>query len=336
MVVSSLFILRGSMDSLSAEAVKAKAKSLGFHKVGIAAADALDQDVEHLRHWLDLGYAADMDWMQDPRRQDIQQVLPGVKSVIVVAMNYNSVQATETHGDAKISRYAQGRDYHKVLGKPLRQLAKWIDEQVPGSSSRSYVDTGPIQEKAWAQAAGVGWIGKNACLITLEYGSWVFLGEVLTTLQLNPDLPHRNYCGTCTRCLVACPTLAIVEPKVVDSRRCLAYQTIENRAEDLPTEIVESQNNWVVGCDICQTCCPYNQRAERQGNFTDIADFDPRTPWSNVSLESLAKISDEQFDLWTQGSAIRRVKAKGLRRNAAATLKFLHAKHGSHNQKGAK
>lgn len=324
------------MESLNAGAVKAKAKSLGFHKVGIATADALDQDAEHLRRWLALGYAADMEWMHDHRRQDVQQVLPGVKSVIVVAMNYNNVQSTETCGNAKISRYAQGRDYHKVLGKPLRRLAQWIDEQVPGTTSRSYVDTGPIQEKAWAQAAGIGWIGKNACLITLEYGSWVFLGEVLTTLHLNPNFPHDNYCGTCTRCLVACPTQAIVEPKIIDSRRCLAYQTIENKSDDLPVQIVENQNNWLVGCDLCQTCCPYNQRAERQGNFTDIADFDPRAPWLDLSLEDAIEISDEEFDLWTQGSAIRRVKAKGLRRNAAAVLKFLCAKHGSHNQKGAK
>lgn len=308
--------------TLTADTVKARALSLGFNKVGIARADALSTAPEHLRRWLDWGYAADMDWMHDPRRQDIHLVLPGVQSVICVALNYNTAQTEPTPERARISRYAQGRDYHKVLGKRLRELARWLDGQAPGSSSRSYVDTGPLQEKAWAQAAGIGWIGKNACLITLEYGSWVFLGEVLTTVALEADAPHKNYCGTCTRCLSACPTAAFASPAVLDSRRCLAYHTIENRSDALPSEIAEHQQNWVVGCDLCQSCCPYNQRAERRSLYTETEDFQPRTPWADISLSTLVGITEADFDLWSRGSAIRRVKARGIRRNAATALAF--------------
>lgn len=308
---------------LDTQQVKNKAHDLGFHKVGVARADALGKDIANLQRWLSLGYAADMAWMHDPRRQDIQQVLPGVRSVVVVALHYNTPQSEPAPGTARISRYAQGRDYHKVMGKPLQKLARWLDAQQPGNRSLAYVDTGPIQEKAWAQAAGLGWIGKNACLITLEYGSWVFLGEVLTTVELEVDIPHPNHCGTCTRCLKSCPTAAIVEPAYVDARLCLAYHTIENRAETLPHTIARGQNNWVVGCDVCQSCCPFNQRSERWQKFTDIADLTPRPFWQNPQLTKLASLDDATFDLWTRGSAIRRVRAQGLRRNSTTALTSL-------------
>ncbi len=304
----------------NAESIKVKAFDLGFHKVGIARADALDVERLHLKQWLERGFAADMAWMHDPRRQDIQQVLPGVRSVIVVAMNYNTPQPQSLPDQAQISRYAQGRDYHKVLGKPLKALARWIESEEPQCRTLNYCDTGPIQEKAWAQAAGLGWIGKNACLITLEYGSWVFLGVVLTTLELEADTLHVNHCGTCVRCLNACPTKAIVEPAVVDARLCLAYHTIENRAAALPEPIARNQKGWVVGCDLCQTCCPYNQRAERQGQFTDVTDFKPRPQWRSL-LSKLAEIDDATFDAWSMGSAVRRVKAAGIRRNAESAIK---------------
>lgn len=300
--------------------IKAQAQQLGFHKVGIAHADVLTADPDWLREWLAQGYAADMQWMHDPRRQDIQQVLPGVQSVICVALNYSVPQEDPCPDQARIARYALGRDYHKVLGRPLKALARWIEASAPGHRAIAYVDTGPIQEKAWAQAAGLGWIGKNACLITLEYGSWVFLGEVLTTVELEPDGAHANYCGSCTRCLAACPTAAIVRPAQVDARACLAYHTIENRAERLPATISSQQHNWVVGCDLCQSCCPYNQRAERWGHYSDVADFAPREPWQRLDLQRAQQMSDDEFDRLSTGSAIRRVRASGLRRNAQSAL----------------
>jgi epoxyqueuosine reductase len=304
---------------VTAEAVKQQAFGLGFHKVGIARADALDADIEHLQRWLALGYCADMHWMADPRRQDVRRILPGVRSVVVVAMNYN-FPAPNWTSDAGIARYARGRDYHKVLGGRLRRLARWLDGRVPGSINLFFVDSGPIQEKAWAQAAGIGWIGKNACLLTRDYGSWVFLGTLLTTLVLDPDAPHANHCGTCTRCLEACPTRAFAAPAVLDARRCLAYHTIENRDGPLPPEVVEHQHGWVVGCDICQTCCPFNQQAERLGRTTDIADFAPREPWPHVRLAQLADVDAATYDRWTVGSAVRRVRIDLMRRNASAAL----------------
>ncbi|UFP94317.1 tRNA epoxyqueuosine(34) reductase QueG [Gloeobacter morelensis] len=305
----------------TAAQIKSRALDLGFHKVGIARADALDgEGSARLIRWLAAGYAGEMGWMHDPRRRDIRQVLPGVRSVICVALNYNTPQGSPAPGQARISRYALGRDYHKVLSKPLKALARWIEVSDPGCRAIAYVDTGPIQEKAWAEAAGIGWIGKNACLITPEYGSWVFLGEILSTLDLEADNPHPNYCGTCTRCLSACPTAALVEPAVVDARKCLAYHTIENRTSELPAAIAERQHGWVVGCDLCQTCCPFNLRAERWGRYSEVADFAPRDPWNDITLDQLANLSDAEFERWSAGSAIRRVRAGGLRRNARSAL----------------
>jgi epoxyqueuosine reductase len=179
------------------------------------------------------------------------------------------------------------------------------------------VDTGPVAEKPWAMQAGLGWIGKNGLLLTREYGSWVFLGVILTTLPLIPDRPHTAHCGTCSRCLEACPTQAIVSPGVVDSRRCIAYHTLESHAEQIPAEIAQNLHNWVAGCDICQEVCPWNQRFARPSR---IPDFQPY-PW-NVApdLQELARIGDEEFDRRFPASALRRLKAHRLRRNAQAAL----------------
>jgi epoxyqueuosine reductase len=192
-----------------------------------------------------------------------------------------------------------------------------MQAQFPNYQGRFYVDTGPVAEKPWAMQAGLGWIGKNSLLLTREYGSWVFLGVILTTLKLVPDRPHTAHCGTCTRCLEACPTQAIVSPGVVDSRRCIAYHTLESHAERIPAEIAQNLHNWVAGCDICQEVCPWNQRFARP---SPLPDFQPY-PW-NVApdLQELARIGDEEFDRRFPASALRRLKAHRLRRNAQAAL----------------
>jgi len=219
------------MDDLTAR-VKRKARELGFTGVGIAEAAALEEEGAHLREWLDRGYHASMAWMarNTERRTDPRNILPGARSVVVVALNYYDDTPRPVEGrTGKISRYAWGDDYHDVMGEKLGALRLWLTGLRPGTEARLYVDTGPVMEKAWAARAGVGWLGKHANVITRDVGSWVFLGEILTTLALEPDAPALDRCGTCTRCIAACPTGAIVEPYVVDSNRCLSYLTIEHR-----------------------------------------------------------------------------------------------------------
>ena len=303
---------------LTSQEIKAKAKRLGFHLVGVAAAENDEQILaqKRLQNWLASGYHADMEWMNNPKRFDLQKCLPNVKSVIAVALNYYTPeQQSEDPEKGKISRYAWGRDYHKVMTKKLKALARWLEEQEETIQARFYCDTGPVQDKFWAQQAGLGWIAKNGNLITREYGSWVFLGEVLTTLELTPDTPHTEHCGTCTRCLEACPTDAFPQPFVVNAKRCIAYQTIENRAAELPKEI--NLNNWVAGCDICQEVCPWNQRFAKE---TDCDDFQPRPENIAPNLIELAQLRDESWDQKTRGSALRRIKPAMWRRNARANL----------------
>ncbi|PNW40224.1 UNVERIFIED_CONTAM: tRNA epoxyqueuosine(34) reductase QueG [Euhalothece sp. KZN 001] len=303
---------------LTSQEIKAKAKRLGFHLVGVAVAENDEQVLaqQRLQNWLNSGYHADMEWMNNPKRFDLQKCLPNVKSVIAVALNYYTPeQQSEDPEKGKISRYAWGRDYHKVMTKKLKALACWLEEQEETIQARFYCDTGPIQDKFWAQQAGLGWIAKNGNLITREYGSWVFLGEVLTTLELTPDTPHTEHCGTCTRCLDACPTDAFPQPFVVNAKRCIAYQTIENRAAELPKEI--NLNNWVAGCDICQEVCPWNQRFAKE---TDCDDFQPRPENIAPNLIELAQLRDESWDQKTRGSALRRIKPAMWRRNARANL----------------
>lgn len=308
---------------VNAEQIKQQALDLGFHKVGIASVDgaetAIAQSATALTQWLNQGYQADMAWMANPKRQAIREVMPTVRSLICVALNYYTPHAhSEDPAIAKISRYGWGRDYHRILHKKLKQLAQWLESQGDGIQVRYYADTGPVQDKVWAQQAGLGWIAKNSNVITREYGSWVFLGEVLTNLDLPPDSPHTSHCGTCTRCLEACPTGAIAQPYVVDANRCIAYHTIENRAPELPEAIAQNLNGWVAGCDICQDVCPWNQRFATP---TDVEGFQPY-PWNLApTLEELATLSQEDYDRRFQASALRRIKPDMMRRNARSNLK---------------
>lgn len=328
------------MTSFSRQQIVDRALALGFHRVGIAAVPPASDTAEtttvgHLQQWLAAGYQADMAWMESPRRQDIRQVLPGVRSVIAVALNYYS---PETRPDgpqyAKISRYGWGRDYHRQLHRRLKQLGQWLQLQASALSAepvdmRYYADTGPVQDKAWAQQAGLGWVGKNGNLITRQYGSWVFLGEVLTTLALPADAPHTDHCGTCRRCLDACPTQAIRAPYVVDANRCIAYHTIENRAEALPPAIAQNLHGWVAGCDICQDVCPWNQRFAQP---TSVTEFHPYPHNIAPTAAELSQLSDTDWDQRFRGSALRRIKPAMWRRNAQAVLD--HAAQAGHATQG--
>jgi len=303
------------------QAIAEKALELGFSKVGIAKAES-GIEAERLQDWLALGYQADMDWMTNPKRQDITQVMAGVKSVICVALNYYTpYQHSEDRDVGKISRYGWGRDYHKVLTKKLKALATWLESlsenQGENIQARFYVDTGPIAEKAFAQRAGIGWIGKHSNVISRDYGSWLFLGEVLTNLELEPDRPHTEHCGTCRRCIDACPTGAIAQPFMVDANRCIAYHTIENKTEKIPEAIADNLQNWVAGCDICQDVCPWNQRFSQE---TLEADFQPFPHNIDPQLAELSNMTEEIWDQNFTGSALRRIKRDRWHRNARNIL----------------
>ncbi|WP_414565112.1 MULTISPECIES: tRNA epoxyqueuosine(34) reductase QueG [unclassified Anabaena] len=306
--------------------VKEKAKELGFHQVGIAAiAEGDNTDNQRLEAWINQGYHADMQWMNNPKRQDIRLVMPEARSLVCVALNYYTPhQRPEGEEYAKISRYGWGRDYHKVMYKKLKALTTWLESLDADIKTRYYADTGPVQDKVWAQRAGIGWIAKNGNVITKEYGSWVFLGEVLTNLELESDRPHTEHCGSCTRCLDACPTGAITQPFVVDANRCIAYHTIENRSESLPETVSPHLQGWVAGCDICQDVCPWNQRFAQT---TNVEDFQPYPANVTPQLIELANISDEEWDKRFPASALRRIKPEMLRRNARANLDASRQQH---------
>jgi epoxyqueuosine reductase len=305
---------------LTSSLIKSTAQALGFDLCGVARADTFPE-LSFLRDWLDRGYAGDMGWMarSADRRADVRRVVPGARSVIVTATLYNTARpySDEAARDvARLSRYAWGDDYHDVLKARLDALLGWMREASDAPfDARAYVDTGPVQERVYAQYAGLGWIGKNTCLINPELGSWLFLGEIISTLDLEPDAEGLEQCGSCTRCLDACPTGALVDAGVLDSTRCISYLTIELRTA-IPDEHREAVGAHVYGCDICQEVCPWNGAAPIS---TDPA-WQPRREWDQPALVDLSRLPDDVLDRALRGSAMRRAKAAGLRRNVAVAL----------------
>ncbi len=296
------------------EQIKAKALEVGFSKVGIAKAEPLSKDGVHLREWLHRGYNASMDWMEEKteKRVDPREIVPGARSVISVAANYyTDAQHQPKDGDGKISRYAWGDDYHILVTARIQRLYECIKLLAPESEGRYYVDTGPVMDKAWAERAGIGWRGKHTNLITKEFGSWVFLGEIISTLDLAYDTPMEDFCGSCTACLDACPTKAIVEPYVVDSNKCISYLTIEHRGEIDPA-LAPMFEGWVYGCDICQDVCPWN-KYQRQ---TEDKEFLPRQGNVTPSLDGLISLTQAEFSERFKKSPVKRTKRAGLARNA--------------------
>jgi epoxyqueuosine reductase len=300
--------------------IKEKARALGFDLCGIAPVDSYPE-LSFIHEWIERGYAADMAWLprSADKRADVRLVLPGARSVIVTATLYNTDRpySSDLPDDvARISRYAWGDDYHDVIKRRLDDLLAWMrtTSSVP-FDARAYVDTGPVQERVYAQYAGLGWIGKNSCLINAEIGSWLFLGEIITTLDLEPDTQGLEQCGSCTRCLDACPTGALVEPGVLDSNRCISYLTIEARGP-LPAEHLEAMGTHVYGCDVCQEVCPYNQPAPAS---TD-PHWQPRAGLDLPKLVELAAHDDDDLRTLLRRSPMKRPKIDGLRRNLAIAL----------------
>jgi epoxyqueuosine reductase len=306
--------IEGPRQDRDALRVKEEARALGFSHVGIcsAAPDALSG--ERLTSWLERGYHASMMWMaaRAAERVDPSLVLPGAQSIISLAFNYFTPHAHSGEESAgKVSRYAWGDDYHEVVGDRVRSLAAWLERAYPGERAVWYVDTGPVMEKVWAGRAGIGWIGKHTNVITTDKGSWVFLGEIITTLRLPADEPAADHCGTCTLCIEACPTGAIVEPYVVDSNKCLSYLTIEHRGPVDPV-LHDRYEGWVFGCDVCQDVCPWNRKFAA---VTSEPRFHPRPGNLDPPLDGWAEMTAAEFAARFAGSPIRRAKHQGLLRN---------------------
>ena len=309
-----------SSSLIDSSAIKRQAREIGFDLCGVARAESYPE-LTFLTEWLGRGYAATMDWMprSAERRADVRNVVPGARSVIVTATLYNTSRpySSDLGPDvARISRYAWGDDYHDVLKARLDSLLAWMRMQSPETfDARAYVDTGPVQERVYAQYAGLGWIGKNTCLINPEIGSWIFLGEIITTLELEPDAEGLEQCGSCTRCLDACPTGALVEPGVLDSARCLSYLTIEHRG-DVPDAYQAAIGTHVYGCDICQEVCPYNQPAPASSDDA----WQPRAGLDLPGLVELSSRSDDELRTLIKGTPMTRAKVAGLRRNLSIAL----------------
>ena len=322
-----------------------QARELGFDLCGVAPAHAF-KELANGPTWLDRGYAGEMGYLRDPRRSDPRAVLEGARSLIVVALNYNSAQpySTEQAGlqdhdspQGWISRYAWGDDYHEVLREKLNALVARMRQEWPGPfEARAYVDTGPIVERVAAKYAGLGWLAKNTCLINQELGSWLFLGVIVTTVELAPSLapgepPAADLCGNCRLCLDACPTQAFAAPYVLDARKCISYLTIELRGA-IPVDLRPEMGNAAIGCDICQDVCPWNRKAP----VTQLAAFQPRVVEAKnengkqkmenagtlfaPELEWLAALSQGEFSRIFRGSAVKRAKWRGLVRNACVAL----------------
>ena len=299
-----------------AEKIKKLALEVGFTKVGIARIENLSDSSLHLTEWLGRGFQGTMNWMarNAEKRQDPRKILPGARSMVCVAMNYYvDIHHSTDPAAGKISRYAWGDDYHEIVSERLGKLQQGIDRLAPGSKSKAYVDTGPVMEKVWAARAGLGWQGKHTNLITKDYGSWVFLGEVITDLDLTADEPIADFCGTCTACIEACPTGAITEPYVVDSNKCISYLTIEHKGE-IPAEFHPQLEHWVYGCDICQDVCPWNSFQQQ----TREEAFAPREQNVAPPLTDLVEMSADEFSKRFKKSPIKRTKLAGIIRNAKA------------------
>ncbi|MGB8331641.1 MAG: tRNA epoxyqueuosine(34) reductase QueG, partial [Polyangiales bacterium] len=299
--------------------VKARAETEGFARSGVAEAGALPEEAKHLDAWLAAGYHGQMAWMartasvrKDPRDPNM---LPGARSVIVMAAPYARRNGYPGPAPARIAKYAVGRDYHTVLTKKSRRVARVLQEA--GYLARVAVDSKPLFERAWAERAGIGFVGKNCCLIIPGIGSHAFLASVVTTAPLRPDKPMRRRCGSCTLCLDACPTEAFAGPRRLDARKCISYLTIEHRGA-IPVEQRRSLGPWMFGCDVCQDVCPYNQAS---GAGTDVLDaFEPGQRWTEVETSGFLQMSEEAFGRWAEGSPLKRARHEGLARNAALVL----------------
>ncbi|WP_436515094.1 tRNA epoxyqueuosine(34) reductase QueG [Ekhidna sp. To15] len=290
--------------------VKEKAKELGFSFCGISRAEFLEEEASRLEEWLNRGYQGKMSYLENhfDKRLDPSKLVPGAKSVVSLVYNYFP-EKNYSEDSPKIAKYAYGQDYHFVVKDKLKALMAAIHEQIGEVDGRVFVDSAPVHERAWAAKSGIGWVGKNSLLLNREMGSFFFLAELIIDLELEPDGPMKDYCGTCTACQDACPTDAIPEPYVVDGSRCISYLTIELK-DEVPAEFKNKMEGWAFGCDICQDVCPWNRFSKPHQE----PKFQPQG-WENFNAQEWKELTKEVFQKVFKKSAVKRTKFEGLKRN---------------------
>ncbi len=300
-----------------AKAVKEKGKALGFDAIGIAQAGFLEEEAPLLEQWLNQGQHGKMTYMERnfDKRLDPRKLVDNAKSVISVQYNYFPGKPEPQTSNYKISKYAYGRDYHKVLKKRLKELFNYIQDEIGTVNGRVFVDSAPVMDKAWAKHSGTGWQGKNSNVLNKHTGSFFFLGELIIDLPLEPDAPAADHCGNCTKCIDACPTQAIT-PYKVDANKCISYLTIELK-EKIPEEYHSNMEGWIFGCDICQDVCPWNKFAKPHQE----PDFNPRAPIVDFNDRDWEEMTEEVFQQHFEGSPLNRAKLEGLMKNIKAAKK---------------
>ena len=302
--------------SYYSESIKSKAKALGFLSCGISKADFLEEEAPRLEQWLSQNYHGEMAYMANhfDKRLDPRVLVPGAKSVVSLLLNYHSKEKQTDVEAPKIASYAFGDDYHKVIKDKLKQLMSFIHQEIGEVQGRVFVDSAPVMDKAWAAKSGLGWIGKNTNLISKKAGSFFFIAELILDLELEHDLPATDHCGSCTACIDACPTDALLAPYQIDGSKCISYVTIELKNE-IPTDFQGKMDNWAFGCDVCQTVCPWNRFATPHSEPA----FNPPDELLSLSKNEWEEMTQEVFSVIFKNSAIKRTKFEGLKRN----IKFL-------------
>lgn len=297
----------------NAELVKSIAQTLGFSFCGIAKAEFLEEEARDLEAWLAQGKNAKMAYMANwfDKRLDPRLLVPGAKSVVSLLFNYHNPSKQLDEEAPKLSSYAYGKDYHKVIKQKLKLFLEQIQEEIGAVEGRAFVDSAPVLEKTWAAKAGLGWVGKNTNLINTKQGSFFFLAELIIDLDLKPDEAIKDFCGTCTACLDACPTDALYEPYKIDAGKCISYLTIELKDEIIPNEFVGQMDNWMFGCDICQDVCPWNRFSKKHTEPS----FDPHPDLLSLSKNDWEEITEDVFRELFRHSAVKRTKFSGLKRN---------------------
>lgn len=317
--------MKSNSLSTFSQSLKTKALSMGFTAIGFARAEPLDIEGKRLRNWLCKRYYGSMSWLEKDLDKRINPILvfSRSQSIIIVAMNYwtGYHQPMDPHY-GKISRYAWGMDYHFVLREKLKQLLQWMQQQDSSIRGKIYVDSGPLLEKAWAVRSGIGWMGKNTTIISKIYGSFIFLGIILLNIPLTYDQPIQDYCGTCTVCVDACPTGALVTPYILDASKCISYLTVEHRGE-IPGKFRITLDNWIFGCDICQEVCPWNRFTHK----TTIMEFYPKNGLDSTPLSQWNNLTEEEFRIKFKNSPIVRTKYCGFVRNVKNAIENTKLNH---------